>query len=95
MEAVLASVRRFGVSRSAHTRLELVEQRVGDIEVPTLLIWGNGDVAIGRAGVDGTPPYMKAEYRLVELDAGHWLIQEDTDRVLDEVMTHIKAHPAN
>lgn len=70
-------------------------QRVGDVEVPTLLIWGNGDGAIGRAGVDGTPPYMKAEYRLVELDAGHWLIQEDTERVVSEVMTHIKAHPAS
>lgn len=70
-------------------------QRVGDITVPTLLIWGNQDGAIGRAGVDGTPPYMKAEYRLVELDAGHWLIQEETERVLDEVMRQIEAHPAN
>ncbi len=69
-------------------------QRVGDVTVPTLLIWGNQDGAIGRAGVDGTPPYMKGEYRLVELDAGHWLIQEQTDRVLEETMTHIKAHPS-
>jgi len=70
-------------------------QRVGAITVPTLLIWGNEDMAIGRAGVDGTPPYMQTEYRLVELDAGHWLIQEQTERVVDEVMAHIKAHPAS
>jgi pimeloyl-ACP methyl ester carboxylesterase len=66
---------------------------VGDVSVPTLLIWGNQDNAIGRAGVDGTPPYMTGEYRLVELDAGHWLIQEDTERVISEVLTHIRAHP--
>ena len=69
-------------------------QRVGEITVPTLLIWGNEDGAIGRAGVDGTPPYMKSEYRLVELDAGHWLIQQETERVVNEVMTHIRAYPA-
>jgi pimeloyl-ACP methyl ester carboxylesterase len=70
-------------------------QRVGEITVPTLLIWGNEDGAIGRAGVDGTPPYMKGEYRFVELDAGHWLIQQETERVLDEVMAQIKNHPAS
>jgi hypothetical protein len=36
---------------------------------------------------------MTGEYRLVELDAGHWLIQEDTERVISEVLTHIRAHP--
>jgi len=69
--------------------------RVGDIEVPTVLIWGNQDSAIGRAGVDGTPPYMKAEYKLVEVDAGHWLIQEQPDRVIAEVLANIQAHPAS
>ena len=70
-------------------------QRVGDITVPTLLIWGSEDNAIGRVGVDGTPPYMKAEYRLAELDAGHWLIQQETERVISEVMSQIQAHPAS
>ena len=68
--------------------------RVGVIRVPTVLIWGNGDNAIGRAGVDGTPPYMEAEYRLVELDAGHWLLQQEPERVINEVMAQIRAHPA-
>lgn len=70
-------------------------QRVGEVSVPTLLIWGNEDGAIGRAAVDGTPPYMTGEYRLVELDAGHWLIQQETERVVNEVMSHIQAHPAS
>jgi len=69
--------------------------RVGDIEVDTVLIWGNEDGAIGRACVDGTPPYMKAAYKLVELDAGHWLIQQQPDRVISEVLANIQSHPAS
>jgi hypothetical protein len=29
----------------------------------------------------------------VELDAGHWLIQEQPQRVIDSVLTHIRANP--
>ena len=40
---------------------------VGKISVPTVLIWGNQDSAIGRPGVTATPPLMDGPYRLVEL----------------------------
>ena len=65
---------------------------LGSVTVPTLLIWGNQDQAIGRPGVDATPPLMAGPYRLLELDAGHWLIQEATDVVLRETLGHIEAH---
>lgn len=64
-------------------------QPVGRISVPTLLIWGNQDQAIGRPGVDATPPLMDGPYRLLELDAGHWLIQEAEADVLRETLAHI------
>ena len=67
-------------------------QAVGKISVPTILIWGNQDQAIGRPGVDGTPALMAGPYRLVELDAGHWLIQEDEAAVLRETLAHIQAN---
>ena len=38
------------------------------------------DRAIGRTGVEKGEQYMKGPYRFVELDAGHWLIQEETER---------------
>ena len=47
-------------------------QILGEIDVPTLFIWGNKDIALGRAGVNGTPQFMKNDYQFVELDAGHW-----------------------
>ncbi|MDE0421386.1 MAG: alpha/beta hydrolase [Gammaproteobacteria bacterium] len=63
---------------------------VGKIAVPTVLIWGNKDSAIGRPGVTATPPLMVGPYRLVELDVGHWLIQEAEADVLRETLAHIE-----
>jgi pimeloyl-ACP methyl ester carboxylesterase len=65
---------------------------VGKVSVPTLLIWGNRDQAIGRPGVDATPPLMSGAYRLLELDAGRWLIQEAEEAVLTETLAHIQAN---
>jgi pimeloyl-ACP methyl ester carboxylesterase len=66
---------------------------IGEITTPTLLIWGNQDNAIGRRGVELGEAYMKGPYRLAELDAGHWLIQEEPARVCDEVVAHLAEHP--
>jgi pimeloyl-ACP methyl ester carboxylesterase len=65
----------------------------GDVTTPTLLIWGNQDQAIGRVGVEAGHKFMKGPYSFVELDAGHWLIQEQPQRVIDSVLTHIRANP--
>ncbi len=65
-------------------------QPIGQISTPTLLIWGNQDQAIGRPGVDAAPPLMDGPYRLVELDVGHWLIQEAQADVLRETLAHIE-----
>ncbi len=70
-----------------------VALEVGEITTPTLLIWGNGDNAIGRRGVELGEGYMKGPYRLAELDAGHWLIQQEPERVTKEVLAHLEAYP--
>lgn len=67
-------------------------QPIGKISVPTILIWGNQDSAIGRPGVTATPPLMAGPYRLVELDVGHWLIQEAETDVLRETLAHIEQY---
>ena len=68
------------------------EVRFGDVTTPTLLVWGNRDQAIGRKGVEDAAAYMKGPYKFVELDAGHWLIQEKPDEVIAEVTGHLKAN---
>ena len=64
----------------------------GPVSHPTLLIWGNQDIAIGRAAVERTAQYMKGPYRLVELDAGHWLIQEEPGSAYNEILAHLKSN---
>jgi pimeloyl-ACP methyl ester carboxylesterase len=66
--------------------------RFGPVQHPTLLIWGNQDIAIGRVAVEQTMQYMKGPYRLVELNAGHWLAQEEPERVHDEILRHLQAN---
>lgn len=65
----------------------------GDVLTPSVLIWGKQDSAIGKAGVDLTKPYMKGEYRLFDLDAGHALVQEAGDRVEQIILEHIQSYP--
>ena len=64
-----------------------------EISVPTLTIWGNQDTAVGRSTTETAARYMKGPYRFVELDAGHWLIQEQFETVRDELLAHLKANP--
>ena len=63
-----------------------------DVNVPSQLIWGNRDMALGRTGAELTENYMTGPYRLVELDAGHWLIQESFQEVSSAIIEHIEEH---
>lgn len=71
-----------------------VASQVGAIATPTLVIWGNRDPAIGRRSTELAADFMKGPYRFVELDRGHWLIQEEPERVCAEILAHLRAHPA-
>ena len=59
------------------------------IETPTMMIWGKKDVAIGPVGVEATAQYMKGPYQYVELDAGHWLMQEAFDECYAAIKNHL------
>lgn len=62
----------------------------GEIEVPTAFIWGNQDLAIGRAGIEKSHTYMKGYYDFHELDAGHWLTEFHEPEVSDIIIRHIR-----
>ncbi|MDM7999345.1 MAG: alpha/beta hydrolase [Dehalococcoidia bacterium] len=62
----------------------------GPVQHPTLLLWGNQDIAVGRVAVERTAQYMKGPYRLVELDGGHWLVQKRPELVHDEILRHLR-----
>ncbi|TXN36972.1 alpha/beta hydrolase [Flagellimonas hymeniacidonis] len=65
------------------------KQILGDINVPTLFIWGNKDIAIGSYAVSESHQYMKNEYEFLELDSGHWLIQTKYQELKKVITKHI------
>ena len=71
-------------------------QGLGDeftVGLPTLTIWGNQDMAVGRSTTLTHSQYMTGYNRFVELDAGHWLIQEKFPEVSAEILAHLKRFP--
>ena len=62
----------------------------GPVATPTLFIWGNQDMAIGRVAAEGTKQYMTGPYEFIDLDAGHWIIQEVFDKVTGPITAHLK-----
>ncbi len=63
------------------------------VALPTLTLWGNQDQAVGRATTKTHNDYMTGYNRFVELDAGHWLVQEKFEDVEREVLAHLRANP--
>lgn len=61
----------------------------GDVSTPTLFIWGKNDVAVTRVAAEGTAQYMKGPYQFIELDAGHWLMQEAFNQCADPIVQHL------
>ena len=67
--------------------------KFGPVSIPTLTIWGNKDTAIGRKSTEDAAKFMTGPYRFVEMDAGHWLIQEKPAEVTAEILAHLRANP--
>ncbi|AKT51869.1 alpha/beta fold hydrolase [Arsenicicoccus sp. oral taxon 190] len=59
--------------------------------VPTTYVWGRHDVALGRAAAESTAEFVSADYRFVELDAGHWLPECNPAEVADEIVARATA----
>lgn len=61
------------------------------VRVPTLLVWSDGDVAIGRASVDRSARYVQAPYRMEVLHGvSHWIPDEAPAEVAALLLPHLK-----
>jgi len=55
---------------------------IGPITVPTVLLWGDQDPALGRRGAEATGSHVDGAYQFVVLEgAGHWLQFERPNEV--------------
>jgi pimeloyl-ACP methyl ester carboxylesterase len=64
----------------------------GKVGTPTLLIWGRDDPYVRRMSVDSATEYMTGPYGVLELDAGHWLVQEEFQAVAQAVVEHLATY---
>lgn len=51
--------------------------RLGPVDVPTLYIWGDADMAVGRTAAEATEQFVRGPYRFEPLPGySHWLQDE-------------------
>lgn len=62
----------------------------GPVDTPTLMVWGNQDAYIGRTATQNAVAYMGGPYEFVEVDAGHWLVQEQPEFVEAQLLAHLR-----
>lgn len=65
------------------------------ITVPTTYVWGTKDFALGRAAAERTGQHVSADYRFVELSAGHWLPEKRADQVAAEITGRVGSSGAS
>lgn len=65
---------------------------VDEVSLPVLYIFGNRDmpVYVGEAPRAAQARWLRGPYRSIELDAGHWLIEEQPDAVISAVLEHMQ-----
>lgn len=78
-------------ANASHQAALADESAFGPVDTPTALIWGRNDPYVRRMSVERSAALMTGPYALVELDAGHFLVQEAYDEVLVAVLTHLKS----
>lgn len=62
------------------------------ITVPTLMIWGTEDVALGRKQAERTGAHLSGPYQFAPLEgAGHWLQHERPADVSKLLLDHVKS----
>jgi len=66
---------------------------VPDIEVPTLFIWSDGDIYLGREAAEATERFVKGPYRFEVIEGiDHWVPEKAPERVNQLLLDHFAAH---
>lgn len=66
---------------------------LGSVTVPTLMVWSDGDIAVGPAGVEATPRYVSGPYRSETLaGVSHWIPDEEPEALAKLVLEHAAVH---
>lgn len=65
------------------------------VSVPTLQVWSDGDIAVGRKGHELSRKFVKGPWKLVELEGvSHWIPEEAPDRLAELIIEHAQSAQA-
>ncbi|MGB5934331.1 MAG: alpha/beta fold hydrolase [Ornithinimicrobium sp.] len=59
--------------------------------VPTTYLWGRRDFALGPVAARATADLVRADYRFLEIEAGHWLPETVPVIIAEEVLRRVDA----
>ena len=65
------------------------EPILGPIQVPTLTVLGKQDPTIGTSVVEMQGKWIEAPHQHLDLEAGHWMVQEASLEVEEAVLEHL------
>jgi pimeloyl-ACP methyl ester carboxylesterase len=72
-------------------RASTIATPVPPITVPTLYVWGKNDATVGRLAAELTVNYVTGPYRFVEVNAGHFLVEERPEEVTKIILDHLRS----
>ncbi|MFT3662735.1 MAG: alpha/beta hydrolase [Gordonia sp. (in: high G+C Gram-positive bacteria)] len=56
------------------------------VEIPTTMLWSDGDAALGRAQAEGSSRFVYSDYRFSEVrDVDHWVPEKAPEAVASEI----------
>ncbi len=80
----------------AAVRSEIKAHEVPAVKAPTLYVWGDHDVTVGRAAAEGTAAMVEAPYRFVELPGvGHFVTDQVPAAFAPLLLEHLQSHPVS
>jgi pimeloyl-ACP methyl ester carboxylesterase len=63
------------------------------IDIPTLFIWSDGDIYLGREAAEATERYVTGPYRFEIIEGiDHWVPEKAPERVNELLLEHFRAH---
>jgi pimeloyl-ACP methyl ester carboxylesterase len=66
---------------------------VGQITVPTLYVWSDNDIALGRSAAEATVRWVSGPYRFEVLEGvSHWIPETAPDALNRLLLGHLAAH---
>ncbi|MEO8801122.1 MAG: alpha/beta hydrolase, partial [Polyangiaceae bacterium] len=68
--------------------------RLPKITVPTLIIWGEKDVALGTELLDDLDPYVESPQVKRLANASHWVLEDEPEAAHTAISLFLKAKPS-